>query len=74
MASSSRVMEEFSMAFVTAPSQDKAKELASGLVRLVYLLVYNSVVHRYIVWAIIFHKFCLKKGVLSLKGFQWFCD
>ena len=35
MASSARSMEEFSMAFVTAPNQEKAKELASGLVRLV---------------------------------------
>jgi len=32
MASSARSMEEFSMAFVTAPNQEKAKELASGLV------------------------------------------
>lgn len=33
MSSAGRPMEEFSMAFVTAPSADKAKELASGIVR-----------------------------------------
>ena len=33
MASSSRPKEEFSMAFVTAPNADKAKEIAAGLVR-----------------------------------------
>ena len=33
MASSSRPKEEFSMAFVTAPNADKAKEIAGGLVR-----------------------------------------
>eukprot|EP00088_Acartia_fossae_P025658 TRINITY_DN26461_c0_g1_i1.p1 TRINITY_DN26461_c0_g1~~TRINITY_DN26461_c0_g1_i1.p1 ORF type:complete len:136 (+),score=34.94 TRINITY_DN26461_c0_g1_i1:35-442(+) len=32
MASSSRPSEEFSMAFVTAPNQEKAKEIAGGLV------------------------------------------
>ena len=29
-----RPVEEFSMAFVTAPSQEKAQELAQGIVRL----------------------------------------
>ena len=33
MASSSRSLEEFSMAFVTAPNSEKAKEIAGGLVR-----------------------------------------
>ncbi|XP_023335834.1 protein CutA homolog [Eurytemora carolleeae] len=32
MSSTGRPMEEFSMAFVTAPTADKAKELASGIV------------------------------------------
>ena len=30
---SGRAVEEFSMAFVTAPNHDKAKEIAGGLVR-----------------------------------------
>ena len=41
MASTSRPTEEFSMAFVTAPNHEKAKEIASGLVR------YNSQLNKY---------------------------
>jgi hypothetical protein len=32
-ASSGRLLEEFSMAFVTAPNQEKAQELAHGIVK-----------------------------------------
>jgi len=32
-SSTGRPLEEFSMAFVTAPSQEKAQELAQGIVR-----------------------------------------
>jgi hypothetical protein len=33
MATAGRQREEFSMAFVTAPNQEKAQELAQGIVR-----------------------------------------
>ena len=55
------------MAFVTAPNQEKAKELASGLVRLV---LRNLLIGTYLLFLDFFHIWCKNAPLVSFSFFQ----